>query len=71
MLGFWAENGGWFVKLWVLGKIGKKKALKSAQKRSKTFENIRKHSKTFEDIRKSVRVLSKNLAFLYFNILLN
>ncbi len=41
-VGFGGKNGGWFVKLWVLGKIGKKKTFKNAQKRSKTFENIRK-----------------------------
>ena len=35
---FWGKNGGWFVKLWGLGRIGK----------AETFENIRKRLKTFE-----------------------
>jgi len=39
---FWGKNGGWFVKLWGLGEIGKKKPLKNVRKHSKTFENIRK-----------------------------
>jgi len=37
-VGFWGKNGGWFVKLQGLGKIGKEK----------TFENIRKRLKIFE-----------------------
>ncbi|MBA7677369.1 hypothetical protein ES703_85626 [subsurface metagenome] len=31
-VGFWGKNGGWFVKLWGLGKMGKKKVVKKAQK---------------------------------------
>ena len=37
---FWGKNGGWFVKLWGLGKIGK----------AKTFENVRKRLKIFEKL---------------------
>ena len=39
-IGFWGKNGGWFVKLWGLGKIGKKKALENARKRLKIFEKL-------------------------------
>ena len=35
---FWVKNGGWFVKLWGLGKIGK----------AETFENVRKRLKIFK-----------------------
>jgi len=31
-VGFWAENGGWHVNMQSLGKIGKKKMPKKAQK---------------------------------------
>jgi len=41
-VGFWGKNGGWFIKLQGLGKIGKKKPLKNVRKRLKIFENIRK-----------------------------
>ena len=57
--GFWAKIGGWGVRLWVLGKIGKVKTFENVRKRSKIFENIQKHSnfewkhsKIFENIRK-------------------
>jgi hypothetical protein len=35
---FWVKNGGWFVKLWGLGKIGKPETFKNVRKRLKIFE---------------------------------
>jgi len=49
--GLSGKNGGWFVKLWGLGKMGKKKTLKNVRKRLKIFEKL---CETFENIRKSV-----------------
>jgi len=54
-IGFWGKNGGWLVKLWGLGKIGKKKALKNVQKRLKIFENVQKYSKSCVKYCKKVR----------------
>ncbi len=48
-VGFWGKNGAWQVNLLSLGKIGKKKAFKNVQKRSKMFENVQKYSKTFKN----------------------
>ena len=35
---FWGKTGGWFVKLWGLGEIGKAKTFENVQKRLKIFE---------------------------------
>ena len=43
--GFRAKNGGWGVRLWGLGKIGKVKTFENVRKRLKIFENIQKYSK--------------------------
>ena len=31
-VGFWAKNEGWWVGLWGLGKIGKRKSVKKREK---------------------------------------
>ena len=46
---FGGKNGGWLVKLWGLGKIGKKKTFENVQKRLK---NGVKRLKIFKNIRK-------------------
>jgi len=52
-VGFWAKNGGWFVKICGLGKIGKKKALKNEQKCEKKLEKMEKNGKESAKIRKN------------------
>jgi len=61
-VGFWGKNGGWFVNLWSLGKIGKKKAFENVRKRLKTFENIRKRLKIFEKVCEIFENIRKFLA---------
>ncbi len=39
-VGFWGKNGGWFVKLWGLGKIGKKKMVKNCKKCAKIVKKL-------------------------------
>jgi hypothetical protein len=65
MLVFGGKNRVWWVNLYGLGKIGKKKRFENVQKRSKIFKNIQilsgnvqKYSKKFENMRASVGAAS-------------
>ena len=43
---FWAKNGGWYVRLEGLGKIGKKKSVKKCKKMQENERNCRKLQKS-------------------------
>jgi lipopolysaccharide/colanic/teichoic acid biosynthesis glycosyltransferase len=66
--GFWSKNGGRYVKLQRLGKIGKGKTCEKLRKmygngqnsygkRQKMYENVGKNLKIFSVLRRAYRVL--------------
>jgi hypothetical protein len=58
-VGFWVKNEAWWVGLWGLGKIDKKKTFETVRKRLKIFENVRKYSKIFEKLSEMCKNLQK------------